>query len=139
MFNFKQIISSIADVGQKLFNTREVKKNDINSILDLCDELECDSVSGEISYGNLVDIVDVKPIEKSPSSIQNSSIIKEFIQAGNSLKKQQIEVLLENNFQLLAEEYKTDEIMIKRKIKRLPTIVRVTYKALSEFLSIYYS
>ncbi|MDB9983254.1 malonyl-CoA decarboxylase [Candidatus Pelagibacter sp.] len=39
MFNFKQIISSIADVGQKLFNTREVKKNDINSILDLCDDL----------------------------------------------------------------------------------------------------
>jgi hypothetical protein len=73
-------------------------------------ELECDSVSGEISYGNLVDIVDVKPIEKSPSSIQNSSIIKEFIQAGNSLKKQQIEVLLENNFQLLAEEYKTEHL-----------------------------
>ena len=39
MFNFKQIISSIADVGQKLFNTREVKKNDIHSILDLCDDL----------------------------------------------------------------------------------------------------
>ena len=39
MFNFKQIISSIADVGQKLFNTRDIKKNDINSILDLCDDL----------------------------------------------------------------------------------------------------
>ena len=50
-------------------------------------ELECDSVSGEVSYGNLVDVIDVKPIEKSPSSIQNSSIIEEFIQTGNSLKK----------------------------------------------------
>ena len=39
MFNFKEIISSIADVGQKLFNIRNIKKNDINSILDLCDDL----------------------------------------------------------------------------------------------------
>ena len=39
MFNFKQIISSIADVGQKLFNRSDIKKNDINSILDLCDDL----------------------------------------------------------------------------------------------------
>ena len=39
MFNFKEIISSIADVGQKLFNKRDIKKNDINSILDLCDDL----------------------------------------------------------------------------------------------------
>ena len=56
-----------------------------------------------------------------------------------TLKKQQIEVLLENNFQLLAKEYKTDAIMVKRKIKKMPTIGRVTYKALSEFLSTYYS
>lgn len=103
-------------------------------------ELECDSVSGEVSYGNLVDVIDVKPVEKSPSSIQDSSIIEEFIQAGNSLKKQQIEVLLENNFQLLAKEYKIDAIMVKRKIKKkMPTIGRVTYKVLNEFLSTYYS
>ena len=87
----------------------------------------------------MVDVIDVKPIGKSPSSIQNSSIIEEVIQAGNSLKKQQVEVLLENNFQFLAEEYKTDPIMVKRKIKKIPTIGRVTYKALNEFLSTYYS
>ena len=39
MFNFKQIISSIADAGQKLFNREEIKKNDIDSILTLCDDL----------------------------------------------------------------------------------------------------
>jgi malonyl-CoA decarboxylase len=39
MFNLKQIISSIADVGQKIFSRRDIKKNDINSILDLCDDL----------------------------------------------------------------------------------------------------
>ena len=39
MFNLKKIISSIADVGQKLFNIRNIKKNDLNSILSLCDDL----------------------------------------------------------------------------------------------------
>ena len=28
-------------------------------------EVECDSISGEVSYGNLVDIVDVIPVEKT--------------------------------------------------------------------------
>ena len=39
MFNLKQIISSIADVGQKLFNKKNIKENDLNSILSLCDDL----------------------------------------------------------------------------------------------------
>ncbi len=38
-FNLKQIISSIADVGQKLFKKTELKKNDLNTILSLCDDL----------------------------------------------------------------------------------------------------
>ena len=87
----------------------------------------------------MVDVVDVKPVEKFPSSIKNSSIIDEFIQAGDSLKKQQIEVLIENNFELLAQEHKINPIIVKRKIKIMPTIGRVTCKALVEFLSVYYS
>ena len=39
MFNLKQIISSIADAGQKLLNINNVKKNDLNSILSLCEDL----------------------------------------------------------------------------------------------------
>ena len=39
MFNLKQIISSIADAGQKLFNIKDIKKNDLDSILLLCDDL----------------------------------------------------------------------------------------------------
>ena len=39
MFNLKDIISSIADVGQKLFKKRIVKKNDLDSIISLCDDL----------------------------------------------------------------------------------------------------
>ncbi|MDA7795436.1 malonyl-CoA decarboxylase [Candidatus Pelagibacter sp.] len=39
MFNFKEIISSIADAGQKLFSIKKVKKNDLESILSLCDDL----------------------------------------------------------------------------------------------------
>ena len=39
MFNLKQIISSIADAGQKLFNIKNIKKNDLDSILSLCENL----------------------------------------------------------------------------------------------------
>ena len=39
MFNLKQIISSIADAGQKLFNIKNIKKNDLDSIISLCDDL----------------------------------------------------------------------------------------------------
>ena len=38
-FNLKEIISSIADVGQKLFKKAELKKNDLETILSLCDDL----------------------------------------------------------------------------------------------------
>ena len=39
MFNLKEIISSIADVGQKLFKKKELKKNDLDTILSLCGDL----------------------------------------------------------------------------------------------------
>ncbi len=39
MFNLKEIISSIADVGQKIFKKSIVKKNDLESIISLCDDL----------------------------------------------------------------------------------------------------
>ncbi|MDA9108385.1 malonyl-CoA decarboxylase [Candidatus Pelagibacter sp.] len=39
MFNIKQIISSIADAGQKLFSIKNIKKNDLESIISLCDDL----------------------------------------------------------------------------------------------------
>ena len=39
IFNLKDIISSIADVGQKLFKKKNLKKNDLDTILSLCDDL----------------------------------------------------------------------------------------------------
>ena len=39
MFNLKEIISSIADVGQKLFKKTDLKKDDLETILLLCDDL----------------------------------------------------------------------------------------------------
>ena len=39
MLNLKQIISSIADAGQKLFNKKNIKENNVDSILSLCDDL----------------------------------------------------------------------------------------------------
>ena len=53
-------------------------------------EVECDSISGQVSYGNLVDIVDVIPIEKTSSNIDSKSVIEEFIQAGNQLKNNKL-------------------------------------------------
>ena len=40
MFNLKDIISSIADVGKKIFKKKDsIKKNDVGSIISLCDDL----------------------------------------------------------------------------------------------------
>ena len=37
--NLEDIISSIADVGQKLFNTTELKNNDLATRINLCNDL----------------------------------------------------------------------------------------------------
>ena len=39
MIGIKKILSSIADIGQKLFGKSNLKKNDLDSIIVLCDEL----------------------------------------------------------------------------------------------------
>ena len=39
MLDLKKILSLIADTGQKLFKKSNIKKNDLDSILKLCDEL----------------------------------------------------------------------------------------------------
>jgi malonyl-CoA decarboxylase len=39
MLDLKKIISSIADAGQKLFKKPKIKKNNLDSIIALCDEL----------------------------------------------------------------------------------------------------
>ena len=39
MIDLKKILSLIADTGQKLFKKSDVKKNDLDSIIKLCDEL----------------------------------------------------------------------------------------------------
>jgi len=39
MIDIKKILSSIADIGQKLFGKSNLKKNDLDSIIILCDEL----------------------------------------------------------------------------------------------------
>jgi malonyl-CoA decarboxylase len=39
MFNLKEIISLIADAGKKIFNKKDIKENDLDSILSACDDL----------------------------------------------------------------------------------------------------
>jgi hypothetical protein len=100
--------------------------------------VEFDSASGELSYGNLIDVFDVSQNESTLANTkEGKGIIEEFILAGNSLKKQQIQVLIQkNNFELIAQDYKNDPVLAKRKIKEMQIIGCVTYKALVEFLAI---
>ena len=51
----------------------------------------------------------------------------------NSQKKLQLESLSENNFEQICNNYKTEPILVKLKIKELPIMGRVTYKSLFEF------
>ena len=39
MIEFKKILTSIADIGQKIFKKTKPKKNDLEYILELCDDL----------------------------------------------------------------------------------------------------
>ena len=39
MLDLKKILSLIADTGQKLFKKSNIRKNDLDSIIKLCDEL----------------------------------------------------------------------------------------------------
>ena len=39
MLDLKKIISSVADAGQKLFRKNNIKKNNLESIISLCDDL----------------------------------------------------------------------------------------------------
>ena len=39
MLDLKKILSLIADTGQKLFKKTNIKKNDLDSVIKLCDEL----------------------------------------------------------------------------------------------------
>ena len=45
-------------------------------------ELECNSSSGEITFGNLVDVIDIKKNEESNKS---QILINKYIENGNSL------------------------------------------------------
>jgi len=57
-------------------------------------------------------------------------LITLLINAGYTLKKQQIEALTVIDFDSLYREFKTDPIKVKRILKLTPTIGRATYKNL---------
>ena len=103
-------------------------------------ELECDSQSGEINFGNLVDVVNIKPvideIPKIGKKDLTSITIGKFTSSGYKLNKEQIIALTECNLGKLSQEYKTNPDKVKKTIRSTRTIGRKTYKNLVEFLSI---
>ena len=97
-------------------------------------ELECNS--GEIKFGNLIDVIDVKPNEKSNEESNKSQIlIEQYIANGNLLKPKQIESLIANDFYKLSLLFKTNPIIAKRLLRDIPTIGRITYRSICEFFS----
>jgi hypothetical protein len=95
-------------------------------------ELECNSSSGEITFGNLVDVIDIK---KNEDPNESQILIDKYIANGNSLKPKQIQSLIANDFYKLSLLYQTDPIMAKKSLRDIPTIGRLTYRAICEFLS----
>jgi len=72
MFNFKKVILSIADVGQKIFNKTNIKKNDLDSILSLCDDL----ISNKGAVFGITVARDITELYQSLSSENKLSFFK---------------------------------------------------------------
>ena len=97
-------------------------------------ELEYNSSSGEIKFGNLVDVIDIKPCQRMENN-ESQALIDAYIENGNSLKPKQIESLLINDFYKMASLFKTDPLEVKRLLRDIPTIGWVTYRSICEFLA----
>jgi hypothetical protein len=97
-------------------------------------ELECNFSSGEIKFGNLVDVIDIKPYNHIENK-ESQALIDEYIRNGNSLKPKQIEALLLTDFYETASLFKTEPLRAKELLRDVPTIGRVTYRSICEFLS----
>ena len=78
-------------------------------------------------------MVDVKETKLNQNT-QQLEVIDRFLGSGYDLKKKKKE-LCKRDIVTLAVNYKQDPTGIKRIIKATPTIGRVTYKNLIEFLS----
>jgi hypothetical protein len=59
------------------------------------------SSSGEIKFGNLVDVIDIKTVENIENN-KSQTLINEYLENGNLLKPKQIESLLINDFYKIA-------------------------------------
>ena len=94
--------------------------------------LEWNSQSGELVFGNLVDIIDAK---YSESENENRSIfVTKFFDAGYKLKEQQIKELNKLNFDLILEEFEVKLKVVEKTIRMTPSIGQATYKNLVEFI-----
>ncbi len=83
-------------MGEEFAEQLSYKRENIK--LKVTYELDCNSESREILYGNLVYIIDVQKkdeVEDSPENLdKNGLFINGFIERGSKLKPPQIEMLL---------------------------------------------
>ena len=86
----RKIAEQVTDdlVGKISYHQENVK-------LKVTYELECNSSSGEITFGNLIDVIDIKTNEESNKS---QILINKYIANGNSLQPKQIKSLIANDW-----------------------------------------
>ena len=125
----RKIAEQVTDdlVGKISYHQENVK-------LKVTYELECNSSSGEITFGNLIDVIDIKTNEESKESNKSQILINKYIANGNSLQPKQIKSLIANDFYKLSLLYQTDPIIAKKLLRDLPTIGRVT-SSICEFVA----
>ena len=82
-------------------------------------EIECNSQSGELVFGDLIDVINVEETDQNQNN--QLEVINRFLSSGYELKKTQIKELCKRNIAMLASNYKQDPIGVKRIIKSAPS------------------
>jgi len=82
-------------------------------------EIECNSQSGELVFGDLIDVINVEETDQNQNN--QLEVINRFLSSGHELKKTQIKELCKRNIAMLASNYKQDPIGVKRIIKSTPS------------------
>ena len=125
MFNLKKVISSIADVGQKLFNKKNIKKNDSDSILSLCDDL----ISNKGAVFGITVARDITELYQTLSSENKLSFFKklnEKYKPSHTKVSEAIELYTKSqNEKTLSDLLKVAEGKRRKLFRRMNLLVRV--------------
>jgi hypothetical protein len=76
------------------------------------------------------------PLELDSNNQKSELLVKKYIGSGYKLKKEQINnLILNNHFYNISKEFHLNSAYTKKILRETPTIGRLTYKSLCEFLA----